>query len=98
MTDKRAMWLKRIRAWERSGLSRSAFCVARRLNVHTFDYWRRALRADPPPALVPVAVTVTPSPVAAPIDVLLPNGVRLQVPPGSDASLLRSLVEVLRAC
>jgi hypothetical protein len=45
-----------------------------------------------------VPVAVTPSPVAAPIDVLLPNGVRLQVPPGSDASLLRSLVEVLRAC
>lgn len=95
MTDKRAVWTKRIQAWKRSGLSRAAFCVARRLNVHTFDYWRRTLR--PATALVPVMVA--PSAAAAdPVEVLLPNGIRLQMPLGGDPESLRSLVAVLRAC
>lgn len=97
MADKRTMWSKRIQTWERSGQSRAAFCAARQLNLHTFDYWRRALRANPPPALVPVVVKPLPV-AAAPIDVLLPNGIRLQVPSGSDTASLRSLLEMLRAC
>lgn len=97
MADKRTMWSKRIQAWERSGQSRAAFCTARQLNLHTFDYWRRALRTVSPPALVPVVVKSSPV-AAAPIDVWLPNGIRLQVPPGSDATLLRLLLDVLRAC
>lgn len=96
MADKRTTWSRRIRAWERSGQSRVAFCTARRLNVHTFDYWRRALRAAS--ALVPVVVKSSPATAASPIDVLLPNGVRLQVPPGCDPASLRSLVEILRTC
>lgn len=95
MTDKHAVWTKRIQAWKRSGLSRAAFCATKRLNVHTFDYWRRALR--PASALVPVMVA--PSAAAAdPVEVLLPNGIRLQMPLGGDPESLRSLVAVLRAC
>jgi hypothetical protein len=44
-TDKQRTWAKRIAAWERSGMSRRPWCAANEANVHTFDYWRRRLRA-----------------------------------------------------
>lgn len=45
MSIKCEQWVKRMRSWERSGQTRSAFCRSRGLNLHTFDYWRRALRS-----------------------------------------------------
>lgn len=99
MADRRSVWTKRIKDWERSGQTRASFCVARRLNLHTFDYWRRALRASsPPPPLVPVVVAPAPVPAPTAIEVVLTNGIRLQVPPGSDLALLRPLIEALCAC
>lgn len=38
MSIKREQWVKRLRSWERSGQTRAAFCRARGLNLHTFDY------------------------------------------------------------
>lgn len=95
MADKRSIWIKRVQAWERSGQTRAQFCAARRLNVHTFDYWRRALR-ESSAALVPVVVA--PTPATSPVEVVLANGIRLQVPAGSDLASLRSLIDVLHAC
>jgi hypothetical protein len=35
-----------VRAWESSGLSRKAFCDERKLNYHTFCYWRKRIKDD----------------------------------------------------
>jgi hypothetical protein len=98
MSVKREQWTKRMRAWERSGQTRAAFCRSRGLNVHTFDYWRRALRSAST-ALVPVVVSkeVAPSVVDAVIEVMLPDGIRLRVPRGSEAQV-GAIVSALRAC
>ena len=96
MSIKREQWVKRMRAWERSGQTRAAFCRSRGLNLHTFDYWRRALR-EASTALVPVVVETQQS--AAPstvIEVLLPDGVRVRVPSGCEAAQVASLVSALR--
>jgi hypothetical protein len=98
MSVKRDQWLKRMRAWERSGQTRAAFCRSRGLNVHTFDYWRRALRRAST-ALVPVVVAQEAAHPAADavIEVMLADGIRLRVPPGSEAQV-GAIVSALRAC
>ena len=99
MSIKREQWVKRLRSWERSGQTRAAFCRLRGLNLHMFDYWRRALRSAST-ALVPVVVA--PREAARPvfdavIEVVLPDGIRLRVPPGSEAQV-GAVVSALRAC
>jgi transposase-like protein len=94
MSTKRDLWIKRMQAWERSGQTRAAFCRARGVNRHTFDYWRRLLR-EASGALVPVVVDDM---VSAAIQIALPNGVRLQIAVGTDAAQVGKLVAVLRSC
>lgn len=98
MADKRTAWNRRVEAWERSGQTRAAFCAARGLKLHTFDYWRRVLRKSPVREWVPVVVAPEQASAAQPMEIVLPNGIRLQVTPGSDLSSLRALVQALRAC
>lgn len=98
MADKRTAWARRLKAWERSGQTRVAFCAAQGLSVSTFDYWRRTLRVAPGSALVPVVVASPQASAAAPIEVMLCNGIRLLLPPGSDVSSVQRLVEVLQGC
>ena len=98
MSSKREQWAKRMRAWERSGQSRAAFCRTHRLNLHTFDYWRRVLGATST-ALVPVMVEARTSQAAsAAIEVVLPHGVCVRAPAGCDVAQLAALVSALRAC
>lgn len=99
MSSKREQWMRRIRAWERGGQTRAAFCRSRGLNVNTFDYWRRALRSTST-ALVPVVVTwqAVVGPVSDPvIEVVLPDGLRLRIPPGCEAQV-GAVVSALRTC
>ena len=97
MSSKRAQWVKRLQAWERSGQTRAAFCRAQRLNLSTFDYWRRVVRGAST-ALVPVVVTSPSAAMESVIEVVLPDGVRLRVPSGCEVTRVRALVMALRAC
>jgi hypothetical protein len=90
MSSKRVVWSKRMRAWERSGQTRVAFCRAQRLSLATFDYWRCKLRA-PSRDLVPVVVSGVP---AVPVEIVLPNGVRLRMA-ATDVAHARAWVQAL---
>ena len=102
MLAKRAMWSKRVAAFERSGLTRSAWCAREGLAVATLDYWRARLRAEvstAPRALVPIVVTtpdvdcVRAAAGAVEIEVA---GVRLRSGSDVDAQWLLSLLRGLR--
>ena len=77
MSDKRAVWAKRVAAWRSSGESAAGFCRTRGLSHAQFVYWQRALREVPSKStgLVPVVVEATGS-ADAPIELRLPNGVQ----------------------
>lgn len=104
MSSKRAQWAKRMQAWARSRQSRVEFCRTRGLNTHTFDYWRRVLRAVSTPsslppasrALVPVVVSGLGGSPA--IEIALPNGIRLRVPNGAEVAQVRDLAQALLPC
>lgn len=44
----RADWERVVSSFERSGLSRKAFCEQASVSTSSFDYWRRKLAAKTP--------------------------------------------------
>ena len=87
------MWAKRIRAFERGGLTRRAWCAREGLSVSTRDYWRRRLR-DAPTALVPVVVSEAPTAAKA-IEISV-AGMQLRVSSAVDADWLSRVLRGLR--
>ena len=84
MVSKRAIWVERIESWQRSGVSVAGFCRSKNLSRAQFVYWQRALGAAKVasanvPMLVPVRIDAVP---VSSLELALPNGLRLRVPPG----------------
>lgn len=91
--SKEKLWAKRIRAFERSGLSRRAWCVLEKVRPSTLDYWRLRLRRAAEPALVPVVVDSVPA--AKEIEIRL-GDVQLRLPADVDADWLCRVLRGLR--
>jgi transposase-like protein len=99
------LWRSRIRTWRASGLSVAAYCRRIGVSQPSLYQWRRKLesavegdrhsganRARPSPAefsFLPVQVVGLGN---APLEIVLPNGVVVRVPPGYDRALLRDVV------
>ena len=106
--QKRAVWVRHIRAWLTSGQSRSAYCAANGINVHTLDYWRRREAVVERPkkrlprrtstSMTLIPVTVTPSVQAQPSVDVHSGTVRVCVPVDMAASWVAELVRGLLAC
>lgn len=97
-------WRRAVTERERSGQTVQAFCLARRLAAANFYAWRRELQKRDESALSSAATTsaaVTFVPVSvraeARIEVVLPAGVMVRVPAGTDAAAVAQLVAALRA-
>ena len=100
----RQTWVERLSRFPDSGLSPAQFCSQEGISLPSFYAWKRRLAAealDPPPAapapgdpgprLLPVRL---PAP-AAPLELVLPSGAVLRIPPGCELAWVRSLVEAL---
>ena len=92
------LWRKRLARWKASGLKVREFCDREGVTPSALAHWRKeiaardARRAEAAePAFVPVHVT--PDPV--PLDVTLPSGRVVRVPPGFDPTHLRAVVTAL---
>jgi hypothetical protein len=92
-------WLDLISRWRTSGQSVAAFCAARGVSQASFYTWRKRLsaRAKAPTASAPpppsfAAVRVVPD---IPVEVVLPTGVVVRVPAGSDPVAVARLVAAL---
>jgi transposase len=92
-------WRDLITRWKTSGQSVAAFCAARGVSQASFYAWRKRLRApceqpiaSTPPAPTFAAVRVVPG---IPVEVVLPTGVVIRVPAGSDPAAVARLVAAL---
>jgi hypothetical protein len=101
------LWRSRIRAWRVSGLSVAAYCRHIGVSEPSFYQWRRKLEGAAGPAeksddgrvrlsspefsFLPVQVVGLGN---APLEIVLPNGVVVRVPPGCDRALLREVVRL----
>jgi len=88
------LWRQRLQRFERSGLSAVAFCAKEGVSVPSFYAWRRRLLRPPietAARLVPVRLF----PAAAPVEILLPDGLVLRLAAGCDLDFVRALVATL---
>jgi transposase len=95
----RVEWTKRVTQWQGSGLDAAEFARREGLDVKRLYWWRWKLRSSvaPPiePQFLPVhVVTSTPPPVAAPIEIALPNGRVVRVPVGADPATLARVLAI----
>lgn len=101
----RAEWAKRVDRWQKSGLSAEDF--AKRAGIERpkqLVWWRWKLRSSPPSPppiqFLPVRVVdaapplVSASSAAPAIEVVLPNGRVVRVPPGFEPAMLESVLSI----
>jgi hypothetical protein len=91
------LWRARLSRWKASGLKVAAFCEREGVTPTAFAHWRKEIAArdtraaNTSPAFIPVHVTCGP----APLEVALPGGHVVRVPPGFDPAHLRAVVAAL---
>jgi transposase-like protein len=94
--ERERFWREAVAGHKESGLSVRAFCVERGLSEPSFYAWRRELaqrgRAPRTPAATFVPVQVVADAV---VEVVLPSGVVVRVPPATDATAVARLVAAL---
>jgi len=98
--DLERQWRRRLKSWERSGLSGRDFCRQHLLSEPSFYGWRREIArrdreraaAQHQPAFVPIALVT-----AEPLEVVVRGGRVVRVGRGFDAAHLRAVVAALEA-
>jgi transposase len=100
----RQAWVERLARFPTAGLSPAQFCAQEAVSLPSFYSWKRRLAAEaagdstehaagvgPAPRLLPVHVHAP----DAVLELVLPRGPVLRIPPGCDLAWVRSLVEAL---
>ena len=93
--QKRVLWKRHIREWERSGIRQTEYCRQHKLSAKSFTYWKRRLRQRSSVSFVPVQVKPEPRIVAekSSESVLHKDGYRIEIKEGFNPA---ALGEVLR--
>jgi hypothetical protein len=92
------LWRKRLARWKASGLKVRDFCDREGVTLTAFAHWRKEIAARDarrPATAEPVFVPVNVMPGPVPLDVSLPSGRVVRVPPGFDPTHLRAVVTAL---
>ena len=100
----RQAWVERRARFAHAGLSPAQFCACEGVSLPSFYAWKRRLApeafdpaaavppaGDPGPRLLPVRLPAA----TAPLELVLPSGAVLRIPPGCDLTWVRSLAEAL---
>jgi transposase len=101
----RAEWAGRVDRWRRSGLSAEDFASREGLKPKQLGWWRWKLRSSPAPScssapelrFLPVRVVDTARPASGSgvvLEVALPNGRVVRVPPGFEPSMLERVLSI----
>ena len=92
-------WRERIAAQERSGLTVAQFCREQELTEQSFYLWRKRLREAKPMrfALVETGLARQGRATESDLELVLATGERLRISTDVDVTVLRRVVEALRA-
>lgn len=93
--NKQEHWFSLIRTCEESTISQKQFCRENNLSISTFGYWRRKyIKSLIPEDADPSEGTFIPLKDSAHslLEIIYPNGVRIQVPEGTHPNQLSTLI------
>lgn len=91
-------WRERIAQQEHSGVSVQDFCKQQGLTEQSFYAWRKRLRNEQPVRFAVVETgSVQQGGTDPGLELILPRGERLRISAGVDATVLRTVLEALRA-
>lgn len=92
-------WRERLRRFDRSDLTVLEFCEREGVSTSNFYVWRRRLAPDPMPgprparsAERPLFVPVSVRSAATGVQIELPGGAIVRIPPAADEGLLRCCI------
>ena len=85
-SSKEELWRSRLRRFRSSGMSVTRFCHSEQVSAPSFYHWRKRLALAPRKKSVPLFMPVHVTRTAA-VEVHLPNGTRVCLPPGDRESL-----------
>lgn len=97
----RHAWAQRLQRFAHAGLTPAQFCAQEGVSLPSFYSWKRRLAAPPQsqtPAEASTQARLLPITLAAPnaaVELVLPNGAVLRIPPGCDLALVRALLATL---
>lgn len=90
-SGKEELWRSRLQRFQSSGLSVTRFCQREQISAPSFYQWRKRLRVSKENSSSPTFVPVRLTQVAA-VEIHLPNGARVCVPPGNAEALRVAIV------
>ena len=89
---------KHIRQWKSSGLSKKDYCEQCAINYWAFKRWcyqyGYVKKRDSRPQNEFIQLKPSSMPTSEKIEVIYPNGVRIQLPVANNKELLRTLVNI----
>jgi predicted alpha/beta hydrolase family esterase len=85
-SSKEEQWRSRLQRFQTSGVSVARFCQREQVSVPSFYQWRKRLAAATAKVTSPVFVPVRLTQPTA-VEIQLPNGARVRVPPGQPDAL-----------
>jgi hypothetical protein len=103
----RQAWVERLARFPAAGLTPAQFCAHEGVSLASFYAWKRRLSAAAEPTATGPALPdpdsgprLLPVRLAAPdraVELVLPRGVVLRLPPGCDLAFVRALLDALGA-
>lgn len=92
-----------VEAWQKSEQSKSEFCEAEQINIHTFTYWVQKYKIEQSEKtnssgsnkFLPLQINNPPTSTATPaIEIQYPNGIQLRVYQQMDTQSLTTLLQI----
>ena len=95
--EKRQFWEDHVQAWQQSGLTQAEYFRQNNLKNHRWWYWRKRISHPPETDVTFVPLHFSSSKISRTgIDVVTPNGYRIECDNGFDVSKLRQLILSVR--
>ena len=94
--SRRQKWADLVQQHEQSGAAVKVFCRDRGVSEPSFYSWRKRLAGTEPVRFALVDTDASGRSENAPMELILPSGVRLKLGSGVHAATLRTVLSVLR--
>ncbi|HLF67594.1 MAG TPA: IS66 family insertion sequence element accessory protein TnpB [Gammaproteobacteria bacterium] len=90
-SQKEIFWQQHIQAWQRGSLSQTEYCRQHELSLATFGYWRRRLKSNAVPTVIPVTREMA----VTGLQLRSPKGWQVELPANLSLESLRTLLSLL---